>query len=95
MYNVNEVAQKIGKSVHTVKNWYRCEREQLKDGSISETYLPQPQRMEHLLGKPLMWSDEDIEKLIEHRDSIKFGRYGVLGKYTNPDNKDFIYRKDR
>lgn len=88
MYNNYEVAEKLGISIYTLKNWYKWQRKRLREGLVSEPYLPEPDVDAHAKGSPRLWDDKMIEQLITYKNSIVIGRNGIYGKYSNPYHKD-------
>mgnify|MGYP002623803921 CR=1 FL=1 len=85
-YNLNQLCDKLDVSIWTIRNWYSWEKQLLKEGKITEPYLPQPKKFEDVQGKPRMWTDDAIAELKKYKDNIVIGRNGVYGKYTNPEH---------
>jgi transposase-like protein len=83
-YSIIEVCEEIGISIHTLKKWYQWQSYELKDGSITEPYLPIPERLAGFRGRPQMWTKKQVEQLRKHKESIVMGRNGKWGRYSNP-----------
>lgn len=85
-YNIYELCEYLNVSSWTLLHWYNLEKKQLKDGLITECYLPQPLRLEKVKGRPKSWTQEMADKLKEYQSSIVMGRNGIYGVYSNPDH---------
>lgn len=88
MHTKPEVCKILGISVHTFAKWYEWQSRLLKEGKITEPYLPQPQPLITLRGKPNGFTDEQIEQLKQYQKTIVHGRNGVYGIYSNPLHKE-------
>lgn len=87
MYTLTETAELIGVSIHTIDTWYKHQAQAIRDGYITEEFLPKPLIEEHLSGKPRRWTPEMVEQLKAYRATIVRGRNGVMGRYSNPNHK--------
>jgi len=87
-YRVDEVCEKVGISQHTMIRWYYWEGCELRDGVITERYLPIPEKDISKRGKPKYWTEEQIEQLKEFKKNMVVGRHGRYGKYSNPLHKE-------
>lgn len=81
LFTVNQVCEKLEITTFTLSNWYAWEKK------LGEDYLPKPIILEHQKGKPRRWTEDMIEKLLAFKKTIKKGRYGSYGKFTNPNHK--------
>lgn len=94
LYSSDEVCKILGVSSFTLSNWYNWESKQLKEGLVTEKYLPQPVKLEHQKGKPRRWTEAMVEKLKEYKQNIVIGRNGIYGMYSNPNHSETIkYKK--
>lgn len=84
MFTKPQVAEQLGVSIHTLTKWYEWESKLLKDGKITERYLPIPTKDYTKKGSPNTFSEEQIEQLKTYQSSIVHGRNGVYGGYSNP-----------
>lgn len=88
MYSANEICEELNISSFTLTNWYIWEKRLIKDGDISEPYLPQPIRVSNLKGRPRQWTAEMLEQLKDYKSKIVLGRNGIYGKYSNPMHEE-------
>lgn len=88
LYDLNQTAEKVGMSPHTITTWYRWEHKDLKYGKVSENYLPVPIKLKGVQGTPRRWTDQMIAQLKVHKRKMSRGRNGIYGEYSNP-----LYRK--
>lgn len=86
VYRANEICEELKITDFTLANWYNWENKQLKQGLITERYLPQPLIVEHEKGRPRIWTQEMLEQLKEHKSKIITGRNGIYGMYSNPNH---------
>lgn len=94
IYRTGEVCELLNISPHTFAKWYQWERAQLKDGSITERYLPVADKLTNQRGKPKIWTQEQVEQLREYKNSIVYGRHGKYGKYSNPLHNKGVHTND-
>lgn len=87
-YSSDDVCKALNITMYTLSNWYRWEKKQLAQGLITETYLPQPIRLEHTKGTPRRWTAKMVKELEKYQHSIVTGRNGIYGVYSNPNHKD-------
>lgn len=78
LLNVQEVSLLIGSSVQTISSWYKFKRENPNDEFVQN--LPDFERVGNR--RTRYWNREDIWKLIEFKNSIPTGRYGLMGSVT-------------
>lgn len=76
--NANEVAVVVGISIQTLNNWYRWKK-------INPTHelaklLPKYSQVKGRSAR--LWSINDINSLVEFKESIPHGRNGILGEIT-------------
>ncbi len=83
IYSKKDVCEMLGISTFTIDAWYRWERMGLRDGEVSDSYLPKPVKMENEKGRPLRWSLSMVDTLRQYQACIVKGRNGIYGKYTN------------
>lgn len=86
-FRANEVCEALNISIHTLQKWYQWEKYELRDGIVSQKYLPEPTKILDQRGKPKTWTEKQIQQLQEFKKSIVSGRHGRYGKYTNPLHK--------
>lgn len=87
MYLIDEVCEKLNISTHTLQKWYQWERYELKDGVVTENYLPIPNKLTDRRGKPKVWSEKQLKELQKFKNEMVMGRNGRYGKYSNPLHK--------
>ena len=78
----------------TLTHWYDLQTKLLRDGMITETYLPEPIRLTQERGKPRRWTQTMLDALREYQKNIVVGRNGIYGMYTNPDHLSAKMRKN-
>ncbi len=83
VYSRNQVCEMLGISSFTIINWYQWQDKLIKAGEVTNNYLPVPEKRQNVKGRPLMWSLEMINQLRTYQDSIKHGRNGIYGRFTN------------
>lgn len=88
-YKFDEVVKKLGITGYTLNNWYRYEKKELLAGEIDKPYLPQPSRDNTAIGRPRIWTEEQVKQLKAYAKSVVVGRNGKFGKYSNPHHKTF------
>lgn len=76
---IEEVAMKIGTSSQTLNKWYRFKKAHPEDEAIQK--LPDYEMVVTSSGKVRHWTEDDVKKLMEFKDSIIIGRRGKMGKY--------------
>lgn len=84
LYKVDEVCEQLQISPHTLLKWYQWEKYSIRDGKVTEQFLPQPIKLENQKGQPKAWTQEQIEQLKVFKENMVFGRNGRFGKYSNP-----------
>lgn len=82
IYSKYDVCSMLGISVFTIDNWYRWEKKEIENGRVKEYYLPRPEKLQNVKGRPLRWSPEMVAELRDYQSSIVHGRNGIYGKYT-------------
>ena len=87
-YSYDETAVELNISRHTLKTWYLWESRQLKEGSITECYLPRPHIEEKKRGNPRYFTYADIKALKKYHSTIVVGRKGKYGRFSNPNHKE-------
>lgn len=87
VYRIDEVCKELNVSVHTLQKWYQWESRSLIEGTITERYLPVPEKLMNERGKPKIWTSSQIKELKKYASSIVVGRNGKYGRYTNPLHK--------
>jgi hypothetical protein len=87
IYLIDEVCEILKVSTHTLQKWYQWERYELRDGIVSENYLPIPNKLTNKRGKPKFWTENQIKELQKFKNEIVMGRNGRFGKYSNPLHK--------
>lgn len=85
-YNIHEICEYLNISSWTLLHWYDLEKKQLKDGLIDKPYLPVPERLTNVKGRPKMWTQEMADALKEYQSNIIMGRNGIYGVYSNPNH---------
>ena len=85
LYKAVEVALILDISVPTLGNWYAFKRSN-PDNEIAKL-LPDP--IQKSARQTRYWTDDDIQKLVEFKSKIVWGRNGFMGSITQP------YRKNR
>lgn len=78
LYNVQEVAMMINSSIQTIGSWYRWKN--LHPESELASIIPDYTRIGNKHTR--YWTQEDIWKLLEFKQSIPQGRNGVMGEVT-------------
>ena len=84
LYSGNDVCRMLGISAFTLDNWYMWEAKEIRNGEVTERYLPIPLKDKRLKGCPRRWTFEMVVQLMEFQGNIVRGRNGKYGKYTNP-----------
>lgn len=87
LYNLHEICEYLKISSWTLLHWYDLQKKQIKDGLITEEYLPQPIRLQDVKGRPKMWTQTMADKLQKYQSNIIMGRNGIYGAYSNPNHK--------
>ena len=87
-YSQTELCEELNISTHTLTHWYSLEAVQLKEGLITEKYLPEPIRISDRRGKPRVWTQEMVDALRTYQSKIVTGRNGIYGAYSNPNHKN-------
>ncbi len=87
-FNYDEAAAELKISRYTLRTWYSWESKLLKEGSITERYLPEPHISSGERGMPRYFTEKDIKKLKEYKATIVVGRKGIYGKFSNPNHKE-------
>lgn len=79
LLKIEEVAILIGSSVQTINMWYRFKRSEPENeyAKMLPDYIQKGG-----LRSTRYWTQKDIYKLIEFKQSIPLGRNGVLGTIT-------------
>ena len=88
MYTADEICAELNISSFTLQHWYNLQSVQIKDGLITEKYLPEPIRVQTMRGKPRRWTEEMLNELRKYKEGIVIGRNGIYGIYTNPNYKE-------
>lgn len=78
LLNVNEVALLVGSSIQTISSWYRWKA--LHSDHELAKLLPDYKRQGNR--RTRFWTQEDVWKLIEFKQSIPQGRNGIMGEIT-------------
>ena len=86
-YNIHEICEYLNISSWTLLHWYDLEKKQLKDGLITEKYLPIPIRQTNVKGRPKLWTQKMADQLKAYQSNIITGRNGIYGAYSNPNHK--------
>lgn len=89
-FNYDQAAMELNISRHTLKTWYIWEARQLKEGSITEHYLPRPHIDTGKRGNPRYFTARDIRDLKKFQSTIVVGRKGKFGRFSNPNHKEEI-----
>lgn len=87
LLNAKELCEKLNISSYTLANWYRWENKMIREGLITERYLPTPVIDYSKRGAPRYWDNDMLEQLKEYKKHIVVGKNGIYGKYSN------VYRK--
>lgn len=87
LLNAKELCEKLNISSYTLANWYRWENKMIREGLITERYLPRPVIDYSKRGAPRYWDNDMLEQLKEYKKHIVVGKNGIYGKYSN------VYRK--
>ena len=87
-YTADEICELLNISKFTFQHWYDLQSKQIRDGLITEKYLPEPIRLEGMRGKPRRWTDKMVNTLRKYKEGIVIGRNGIYGVYTNPNYKN-------
>lgn len=87
-FNYDQTAEQLNVSRHTLKTWYLWESRQLREGSITERYLPRPHIEPNKRGNPRYFTTEDIKALKKYQKTIVVGRKGKYGRFSNPNHKE-------
>ena len=95
LYSINEAAELLGVSTWTLSFWYRCERKLIASGDVSKPYLPVPVIDVSKRGKPKFWNTKMIKELQKFKDKKPIGRHGEFGRFSNPNNENYIYKKEK
>ena len=74
---IEEVAMRLGVSTQTINKWYRFKR----SGKDCMKDLPDYRMLTTKSGNVRDWTEEDVWKLLQFKQSIVFGRSGRMGKY--------------
>lgn len=88
MFKFDEAAAELNISRYTLRVWYTWENKLLKEGSITERYLPEGHIATNERGTPRYFTKKDIEQLRKHKNGIIVGRNGIYGKFSNPNHKE-------
>jgi len=86
MYSATDVCAELNISRFTLTHWYDLQSNLLRDGMITEKYLPEPVRLTNERGKPRRWTQEMVDALRKYQENIVVGRNGIYGMYTNPNH---------
>lgn len=89
---VEEVALRLGVSVHTLNRWYRLRKRYPENECFKE--LPDYVLQQTKFGTIRLWSAEDVWKLLEFKSHIKSGRNGQMGKYNGTGTKNSKEHKE-
>lgn len=87
LLNAKELCEKLNISSYTLASWYRWENKMIREGLITERYLPTPVIDYSKRGAPRYWDNVMLEQLKEYKKHIVVGKNGIYGKYSN------VYRK--
>ena len=87
-FNYDETAAALNVSRHTLKTWYLWESRLLREGSITEHYLPIPSVETGMRGNPRYFTSADIKALKKYQSTIVVGRKGKYGRFSNPNHKE-------
>lgn len=83
---IEEVAVKLGVSVQTLNRWYKFKRENPKD-DISRR-LPMYKKVKCATGFVRVWTDNQLQELVEFKSLVTPGRTGKMGKYKGKGTKN-------
>ena len=83
---IEEVAVRLGVSVQTLNRWYKFKRTNPKDDM--SRHLPMYKKVKHTTGFVRIWTDTDLEKLVEFKQLVKRGRTGKMGEYKGKGPKN-------
>lgn len=78
LLNVSEVSLLIGSSIQTIASWYRWKA--LHPDHELARVIPDFKRVGNR--RTRYWTQDDVWKLIEFKNSIPQGRNGVMGDVT-------------
>lgn len=87
-FDYDQTAAALKISRHTLKTWYLWESKQLREGSITEHYLPRPHIEHNKRGNPRYFTSSDIKELKKYKETIVVGRKGKYGRFSNPNHKE-------
>lgn len=85
---IEEVAVKLGVSVKTINNWYWFKR---TNPEVEEVKLL-PEYIQEGARQTRFWDEDDLDKFVQFKDSVKHGRSGFMGSVTQ---KYIRTRKER
>lgn len=74
LLNAKELCEKLNISSYTLANWYRWENKMIREGLITERYLPTPVIDYSKRGAPRYWDNAMLEQLKEYKNILLLER---------------------
>lgn len=78
LLSVEEVAVSVGVSVQTINIWYRWKRQ----NPDNERAVMLPDFIQLGTRQARFWEKSSVLKLVEFKNSMKYGRNGIMGSVT-------------
>lgn len=83
---IEEVAFRVGVSTQTLNRWYKFKKDNPKDSTSK--LIPAYRKIKTEYGFVRIWQMSDIQKLIDFKAHMVYGRCGKMSQYKGKGTKN-------